>query len=225
MVAAPLLVSDIQPSRGPSANQPSLPAYASALINSWPSNPISQAFFLIHAFAIGALESFPAAIKACRSRIAFMRSILVPKSRTRFCRSRPQSSQACARPRRAYWGLLRPARRSVINFEAAAPVYLQWGDCCYGAFIRRPLLPILQEFSRFEVDLELLPPTIRNRVLLGLLGDILRNDADSTAVPALRLRLMRPDFSWQALVDLATQQDVLPPLGRARPLTACSAHR
>jgi hypothetical protein len=33
---------------------------------------------LIHAFAIGAPESFPAAIKASRSRIAFARSISVP---------------------------------------------------------------------------------------------------------------------------------------------------
>jgi hypothetical protein len=48
--------------------------------------------------------------------------------------------------------------------------------------------------------------------LLVLLGDILRNDADSAAVPALRLRLMKPDFSWQALIDLAFQQDLLPPL-------------
>ncbi len=85
------------------------------------------------------------------------------------------------------------------------------------AFIRGPLSPILQEFSRtrFEVDLELLPPTIQNRVLLGLLGDILSNDAHSAAVPTLRLRLMKSDFSWQALIDLATQQDVLPPLIRA----------
>ncbi len=63
--------------------------------------------------------------------------------------------------------------------------------------------------------MELLPPTIRNPALLVLLGDILKNDAASAAVPALRLRLMRHDFCWQALVDLATQQDVLPPLIRA----------
>jgi putative nucleotidyltransferase-like protein len=60
--------------------------------------------------------------------------------------------------------------------------------------------------------LELLPPSIRNPDLLVLLGDILKADADQTAVPALRVRLMRPDFSWQALVDLAGQHDVLPPL-------------
>jgi len=39
------------------------------------SKPISQAFLLIHAIAIGMLESFPAAIRACRSRMAFRRSI------------------------------------------------------------------------------------------------------------------------------------------------------
>src|SRR5689334_9425384 len=74
MVAAPWLVSEIWPSRGPSAIQPSFPAYPSALTSSWPSKPISQASFLIHAFAIGA-EYLPAAIKASRSRIAFSRSI------------------------------------------------------------------------------------------------------------------------------------------------------
>ena len=56
IVASPLVVSKIWPSRGPSASQPSFPAYASALISSWPSKPISQAFLLIHAFAIGGPE-------------------------------------------------------------------------------------------------------------------------------------------------------------------------
>jgi Uncharacterised nucleotidyltransferase len=60
--------------------------------------------------------------------------------------------------------------------------------------------------------LELLPPRIRNPDLLLLLADILATDADQAAVPGLRVRLMRPDFSWQALIDLAMQQDVLPPL-------------
>jgi hypothetical protein len=60
--------------------------------------------------------------------------------------------------------------------------------------------------------LELLPPRIRNPALLVLLGDILKNAADAAAVPALRLRLMQRDFSWQMLIDLAAQQDVLPPL-------------
>lgn len=63
--------------------------------------------------------------------------------------------------------------------------------------------------------MELLPPRIRNPALLALLGDILRNDADPAAIPALRLRLMKYGFSWQALTDLATQQDVLPPLVHA----------
>jgi len=63
--------------------------------------------------------------------------------------------------------------------------------------------------------LELLPPSIRNPELLMLLGDILKADADQGAVPALRVRLMRPDFSWQALLDLAVQHDVLPPLIQA----------
>ena len=60
--------------------------------------------------------------------------------------------------------------------------------------------------------MELLPPTIISPALLALLGDILKDAADPVGAPALRLRLMSPDFSWQALVELATQQDVLPPL-------------
>lgn len=60
--------------------------------------------------------------------------------------------------------------------------------------------------------MELLPPTIRDPAQLGLLGDILKNNPDPAGVPALRLRLMDPGFSWQALIDLATQQDLLPPL-------------
>ncbi len=60
--------------------------------------------------------------------------------------------------------------------------------------------------------MELLPPSIRNPEHLALLADILNTDADRAANPSLRVRLMRPDFSWQALVDLAAQQDVLPPL-------------
>jgi hypothetical protein len=61
--------------------------------------------------------------------------------------------------------------------------------------------------------LELLPPRIRNPAHLALLGDILKNNGEPLG--ALRLRLMASDFSWQALVDLATQQDVLPPLIQA----------
>ncbi len=60
--------------------------------------------------------------------------------------------------------------------------------------------------------MELLPPTIRSPALLALLGDLLKDAADPAGVPALRLRLMSPDFSWQALIDLAAQQDLLPPL-------------
>jgi hypothetical protein len=58
--------------------------------------------------------------------------------------------------------------------------------------------------------LELLPPPIRNPAYLELVGDILKNNGELTG--ALRLRLMASDFSWQALLDLATQQDLLAPL-------------
>lgn len=60
--------------------------------------------------------------------------------------------------------------------------------------------------------MELLPPTIQNPALLGLLGTILGHNADSASVPGLRVRLMGDDFSWHSLIDLAIQQDVLPPL-------------
>jgi hypothetical protein len=60
--------------------------------------------------------------------------------------------------------------------------------------------------------LELLPPRVRDRELLGLLGDVLSPRIEPTSASALRLRLMRDGFSWQALVDLASGQDVLLPL-------------
>lgn len=55
-----------------------------------------------------------------------------------------------------------------------------------------------------------MPPGIADPALLGLLGDILR--PDPAPVGPMRLRLMQPGFSWQALVDLAAGQDVLAPL-------------
>ncbi len=63
--------------------------------------------------------------------------------------------------------------------------------------------------------MELLPPRVQNPALLVLLGDIFKDEIDLTELSTLRLRLMRPDFSWQAIVDLAAQQDVLPPLIQA----------
>ncbi|MGB6286177.1 MAG: nucleotidyltransferase family protein, partial [Xanthobacteraceae bacterium] len=60
--------------------------------------------------------------------------------------------------------------------------------------------------------MELLPPRIRNPALRALIGDILKPDTELAGVSALRLRLMDPGFSWQALIDLATQHDLLPPL-------------
>ena len=72
---APALVREVQPLRGASTNQPSLPAYARALTNWPPSNPISKAFFSIHAFVLGARVSIPASANACSSRIASARSI------------------------------------------------------------------------------------------------------------------------------------------------------
>src|SRR6516225_8218391 len=74
-IAAPALVREVQPLRGASTNQPSLPAYARALTNWQPSNPISKAFFSIHAFVLGARVSIPASANACSNRIASARSI------------------------------------------------------------------------------------------------------------------------------------------------------
>jgi hypothetical protein len=60
--------------------------------------------------------------------------------------------------------------------------------------------------------LELMPPGIRDRALLQLLGDILGKGDDPAARASVRLRLVSKGFSWQQLVDLAIAQDVLEPL-------------
>ena len=57
--------------------------------------------------------------------------------------------------------------------------------------------------------LELMPPSIRDPGMLALLGDIL--GVEPVTSP-LRLRLMDFGFCWQTLVDLAADQDMLPPL-------------
>ena len=57
-----------------------------------------------------------------------------------------------------------------------------------------------------------LAPTITDNSLLALLGGILGTDPTSERTSSLRLRFFRPDFSWQALVDFAVAQDVLPAL-------------
>src|SRR5262249_51780203 len=67
-IAAPALVREVQPFRGPSANQPSFPAYERAPTSWLPSNPISKAFFSIQALALGAWVSIPASANACSSR-------------------------------------------------------------------------------------------------------------------------------------------------------------
>ena len=65
-----------------------------------------------------------------------------------------------------------------------------------------------------------LPPTVTDPELLALLASVLANEPTTESTRALRLRLLQPDFSWQALVDLAVAHDVLPPLISA--LTECS---
>jgi putative nucleotidyltransferase-like protein len=60
--------------------------------------------------------------------------------------------------------------------------------------------------------LELLPPAISDPELFALLVDILSVSADTDANARLRLRLIGKAASWQALVDLAEAQGVLPPL-------------
>src|SRR5262245_17530996 len=74
-MAWPAPVKEVQSLRAASANQPSFPAYVKALTNWLPSNPISEAFFSIHAFALGAWVSIPAATNVFSSRIASARSI------------------------------------------------------------------------------------------------------------------------------------------------------
>lgn len=53
---------------------------------------------------------------------------------------------------------------------------------------------------------------IQDRVRLQLLGDILQLDTNRSATSTLRLKLLQPGFSWQALVELALAQGVLLPL-------------
>ena len=57
-----------------------------------------------------------------------------------------------------------------------------------------------------------LAPTITDNNLLALLGGILETDPTPETTSSLRLRFFQPDFSWQALVDFAVAQDVLPAL-------------
>ena len=58
--------------------------------------------------------------------------------------------------------------------------------------------------------MELLPPPISDPGLFALLADILSVSGDTAGDERLRLRLV--GTSWQALVDLADAQGVLPPL-------------
>lgn len=60
--------------------------------------------------------------------------------------------------------------------------------------------------------MELLPPSIDDPDMLGLLGEILSVGAPASSRLALRLRMMSPDFSWRALVALASQQGVIIPM-------------
>ncbi len=60
--------------------------------------------------------------------------------------------------------------------------------------------------------LDRLAPTIVNDELLVLLGRVLAINATSQLTSELRSRFFRPNFSWQALVDLAVAHEILPPL-------------
>jgi hypothetical protein len=60
--------------------------------------------------------------------------------------------------------------------------------------------------------LELLPPTITDEGSLALLCEILRADYTLQDTSALRAKLFGGAFSWQGLVDFASQHGVLPPL-------------
>jgi hypothetical protein len=59
--------------------------------------------------------------------------------------------------------------------------------------------------------LDHLAPSIANGELLALLGKILETDPTPDSTSTLRLRFFQPG-SWQALLDLAISQDVLPAL-------------
>ena len=60
--------------------------------------------------------------------------------------------------------------------------------------------------------LDRLPPTVTDKELLALLGSVLANNPTPQATAMLRLRSFQPGFSWQQLVDLAVEHEVLPPL-------------
>jgi Uncharacterised nucleotidyltransferase len=60
--------------------------------------------------------------------------------------------------------------------------------------------------------LDHLPPTVTDEGLLALLGGVLAVKPTQQSDSALRLQFFQPDFSWQALVDLAAAHEVLPPL-------------
>jgi len=60
--------------------------------------------------------------------------------------------------------------------------------------------------------LELLPPTVSDRALLDLMGQILAVDPRPESTAALRVRFFRPGFSWQQLADLACANLLLPAL-------------
>jgi hypothetical protein len=59
--------------------------------------------------------------------------------------------------------------------------------------------------------LELLPPAISDSDLFALLADILSVSTDPAGNARLRLKLIGKAASWQALVDLADEQGLLPP--------------
>jgi hypothetical protein len=63
--------------------------------------------------------------------------------------------------------------------------------------------------------MELLPPTLADSAALLLAGDILSVHQAGPSRMALRLRLMQPDVSWSALLDLASQHGLLVPLVHA----------
>ena len=60
--------------------------------------------------------------------------------------------------------------------------------------------------------MDLLPLRISDPELLALLADILAVRLDARETAKLRLRLIDAKFSWQALADLAIEQDVIYPL-------------
>jgi hypothetical protein len=59
--------------------------------------------------------------------------------------------------------------------------------------------------------LDHLPPTVTESDL-ALLGNVLSVAPSPQATASLRLRFFQPGFSWQALVALAAEHEVLPPL-------------